>query len=169
MLCVPTTSKRTGAAVRASRSLLRLASLLLLPMGAHVAFAGPGFWTSNGPDGGTVLTVAIEPTDPQTLYAGADNGGVFKSTDGGTSWRSANTGLTSFVVRAIIVDPMSPDTVYIGTNGGVFKSTDGAATWRTVNTGLAGLSVRALVIDPCRPADTLCRRVRNWRRCVQEH
>src|SRR5438105_1975446 len=47
--------------------------------------AGLNQWTSNGPEGGDVRALAIDPQTPTTLYAGTLNG-VFKSTDGGASW-----------------------------------------------------------------------------------
>jgi hypothetical protein len=48
-------------------------------------------WTSIGPDGGIIYTLAIDPKTPTTLYAGIDDGGVFKSTDGGRSWSAVTT------------------------------------------------------------------------------
>jgi hypothetical protein len=50
-------------------------------------------WTGNGPEGGTIITLAIDPITPATLYAGTWTG-IYKSTDGGGSWSPANTGLT---------------------------------------------------------------------------
>ena len=47
-------------------------------------------WTSNGPGGGPVYALAIDPATPGTLYAGTSGGGVFKSTNGGGSWSAVN-------------------------------------------------------------------------------
>ena len=90
---------------------------------AGVASAQNGTWTSNGPEGGPVQALAVDPLTPTTLYAGTfdeagDGGGVFKSTDGGGSWSAINTGLTNPFVRALAVDPLTPTTLYAGTNGG---------------------------------------------------
>src|SRR5262249_52103623 len=52
-------------------------------------------WSSNGPEGGRILALAIDPGNPTTVYAGTFLGGVFKSTDGAASWRAINNGLTS--------------------------------------------------------------------------
>src|SRR4029453_10459669 len=52
-----------------------------------------------------------------TLYAGT-NGGVFQSTDGGSSWNAVNTGLTVLTVGALAIDPATPTTLYAGTDGG---------------------------------------------------
>src|ERR1035441_2875425 len=74
--------------------------------------------------------LAIDPSSPATLYAGEYGGGVFKSSNGGTSWSASSSGLTNLGVLALVIDPSSPATLYAGTiNGGVFKSRPGGASW----------------------------------------
>ena len=63
-----------------------------------------------------VLVLALDPTTPTTLYAGTRDG-VFKTTDGGTSWSSVNTGLANLDIRALALDPTTPTTLYAGTEG----------------------------------------------------
>ncbi len=111
------------------------------------AHAGQGVWTSGWPYGGKVLTLAINPEKPTTLYAGG-GGGVFKSTDSGGSW--APTGLTGENVGALAINPADPATLYAGGSGGVFKSTDSGGSWTP--TGLTGENVGALAINPANPA-----------------
>ena len=72
---------------------------------AGLVSAGTNVWTSNGPEGGTIYALAIDPTTPATLYAGTWSGGVFKSTNGGGNWSAVNTGLTDTSVRALAIDP----------------------------------------------------------------
>ena len=100
---------------------------------------GPGF----------VRALAIDSATPTTLYAGG-NGGVFKSTNSGSTW--VVSGVFD-IVNALAVDPTSPATLYAGTEShGVFKSTNGGSTWDAVNTGLPTHSgVDALAIDPTPP------------------
>ena len=63
----------------------------------------------------TVIDLAMDPSSPETVYAGTDEG-VFKSTDGGASWIAANSGLADFTtVFALAIVPSSPETVYAGT------------------------------------------------------
>src|SRR5256885_29467 len=127
-----------------------LSSILVWLAGPHGADAGVNVWTTNGPVATRILALAIDPESPTTIYAGAESGGVFKSTDGGGGW--ANTGLTGVDVRALVIDPLTPTTVYAGTSGaGVFKSSDGGTSWIAVNTGLPDGYVRALAIDPQTP------------------
>lgn len=115
------------------------------------ASAGINQWTSNGPEGGTIGALAVDPLNPLTLYAGTAGNGVFKSTDGGQHWQPANTGLTNTAVTALAIDPVNPTTLYASTDNGVFKSTDGAISWQAINTGLTNTSVAALAIDPVNP------------------
>jgi len=77
--------------------------------------------------------------------------GVFKSVDGGETWREMNRGLEKTMrnINAILIDPKNPDIVYIGLLGdGVFRTTNGGASWIERNTGLISLDVRSLALDP---------------------
>jgi photosystem II stability/assembly factor-like uncharacterized protein len=91
------------------------------------------------------------------LYAAifSTDSGIFKSTDGGVSWRAA--GLTGTLIDALAVDPQNPQTVYAVHQGGpflsgVFKSTSGGRSWRELGIkSLAGEAVQTITIDPKRP------------------
>jgi photosystem II stability/assembly factor-like uncharacterized protein len=137
----------------------RISRLFPLVIAAGLAFpafrvsAGINTWTTNGPTGREIQALAIDPANPDTLYAGTYGGGVFKSTDSGGTWNAANTGLTNAYVFALVINPVSSATLYAGTHGGgVFKSTDSGATWAAINTGLTTPHVTALAIDPSAPA-----------------
>ena len=78
-------------------------------------------WTTNGPEGGRINALAIDPAAAATLYAGT-GGGVFKSTNAGGSWSAINTGLTNTSVFSLAIDPTNGSTLYAGTyGGGVFR------------------------------------------------
>ena len=119
-----------------------------------LADAGLNRWTTNGPGGGQLQGLAIDPRAPATVYAAAGVAGVFKSLDAGGSWTAVNTGLTNLDVRALAIDPSAPTTLYAGTSGGgVFKTTNAGGTWTPMNTGLTVLAVSALIVDPITPAN----------------
>jgi photosystem II stability/assembly factor-like uncharacterized protein len=61
---------------------------------------------------------------------------LFKSTNGGREWAAIVTGLTGSNFSDIVIDPSSPDVLYVGTFKGVFKSTNGGKSWKAVSTGL---------------------------------
>ena len=54
----------------------------------------------------------------------------------------------SEIVRALVIDPSNPRTIYAGTYAGVIKSTDGGGSWSAVNDGLGNRAVVSLAIDP---------------------
>lgn len=114
-------------------------------------------WTGPGArlDDTFVGSLAIDPSDPETLYAGSSghNAGVFKSRDAGKSWTAMNAGLANTRVQALVVDPLRPRTLYAGTDGGgIFRSDDGALSWTPINAELGDLRVLALAIDASAPA-----------------
>ena len=100
-------------------------------------------WTqTNGPAGGRVYCLAVNGA---YLFAGTWGGGVYRSTDNGTSWTRVSAGLTNTVVLAFAV---SGTTLYAGTEGGgVFRSTDNGTTWTAVNSGLSSLFVYSLAVS----------------------
>jgi photosystem II stability/assembly factor-like uncharacterized protein len=106
--------------------------------------AGTNVWTSHGPGGGNVQSVAIDPVISTTVYVGT-SGGVFKSTDDGTTWTAASSGLVPGSAYTIAIDPLKPSTLYAW-NGKFFKSTDGAQSWIMLAT--LGRGAYAVAIDP---------------------
>jgi photosystem II stability/assembly factor-like uncharacterized protein/tetratricopeptide (TPR) repeat protein len=69
----------------------------------------------------SVNTLAINPLNPDTVFAGTD-GGVYVSYDGGVTWEEINDGLLgSQIVYSIVIDPQDPDNVYASTPFGIFK------------------------------------------------
>src|SRR5437588_782346 len=74
------------------------------------------------------------------LYVGTIGEGVFRSVDGGETFRRAADGM--FVechVRALVVHPSDPRTLYLGSEQGLFVSRDGADNWQRVDSPLNGL------------------------------
>ena len=111
-----------------------------------------------------VSSLAIDPKNSAVVYAGTigtvtvlgGTGGVFKSTDGGQSWRKVGQ---SGHVAALAIDPVDSAFVYAGyrvrsqfDSGGVYRSSDGGETWQPPNTLLQLYSIDALAIDPRTPA-----------------
>ncbi|HRQ54534.1 MAG TPA: hypothetical protein PL018_09785, partial [Ignavibacteriaceae bacterium] len=99
-------------------------------------------WSQHGPGniGGRIRSIAVHPTDPNTIYLGAVAGGVWKSINGGTSWASLTDFMGNIAVCALVIDPNNPNTIYAGTGegffnldairgAGIFKSTDAGASW----------------------------------------
>jgi photosystem II stability/assembly factor-like uncharacterized protein len=107
-------------------------------------------WTSLGPDGGWITALVIDPHDPATVYAGTRHNGVFKTSDGGTTWNSASAGLPDPWVWDLKIDPQNTSTLYVSLNSGVFKTTDAGATWLPAGSGLPYV-LGILAVDPQHP------------------
>jgi len=102
-------------------------------------------WRNIGPNrGGRSITAAGSTTRPLEYWFGATGGGVWKTTDGGTTWTPIADGwLASSSVGALAVAPSNPDVVWVGMGeaelrgnvmqgDGVYRTTDGGATWTHV-------------------------------------
>src|SRR6266508_4656057 len=99
--------------------------------GSGAAPSVPGHWVSIGPSRisepdrgfgqynavGRLTTVAVHPSNPQIIYVGSpgasghEGSGVWKTTNGGTSWTPITDSLPSLAVDAIAIDPTNPDRV----------------------------------------------------------
>ena len=91
---------------------------------------------------GRLTTLDAVENDPQVLYVGAANGGVWKSNSAGTTFRPVFDDHTQSI-GAIAIDQNSPDTVWVGTGepwtrnsisygDGIYKSTNGGSTWKNM-------------------------------------
>lgn len=105
---------------------------------------GPFDVPSSGGGAGRVNCVAFHPTDANIIFVGAPAGGLWKTTNGGTSWTTSTDLLPNLGVSSIIIDPKNSNIMYIATGDadagdtysvGVLKSTDGGTTWNS--TGLS--------------------------------
>jgi photosystem II stability/assembly factor-like uncharacterized protein len=128
----------------------------------------------DGQPSGSVGALAVAPSNPEILYVGSGEGlqrpdlavgdGMYKSTDGGKTWKRLGAGEPALrdaqQITAIVVDPTDADRVFVAAEGhpygpnaerGVFRSTDGGERWERIlykdeNTGAA-----ELVMDPVNP------------------
>lgn len=104
----------------------------------------------------TAFVVAIDPTNPSTLYAGQGfltPTPVSKSLDAGATWTAVSAGLPDDTFTSIIITPTNTQTLYAaGSSGGVFLSTDGGGTWNSANNGLSNTQTSGLVMDPQTPS-----------------
>jgi photosystem II stability/assembly factor-like uncharacterized protein len=94
--------------------------------------------------------LAVNPSDPDTVYAATLTQGILKTTDGGKSWNKVNQGFTVLDVRSVAIDPKNPKLLYAGVErGGIFVSTDGGANWQPSGSGMEPqASIHSIAIDP---------------------
>ena len=117
---------------------LLILATLSLPVAAA---AGPGVWTTTGPNA-AVSTVVVDPSNPNVVYAGSFDftRGLFRSGNRGQTWALDLSGVN---VQALAVSG-SPTVVYVGTENGVVKSENGGVNWSAANNGLTNLDITAL-------------------------
>jgi photosystem II stability/assembly factor-like uncharacterized protein len=97
----------------------------------------------------------LEPslTDPDTVYAGVEDAALFRSTDGGRTWRELpglreqqgakwQPGAGGMCLHTILFDPSNPDRIFVAISAaGAFRTDDAGKTWRAINRGLKSQSL----------------------------
>jgi hypothetical protein len=123
---------------------------------ADTAVTGGLRWRPIGPNrAGRVSAVAGVPGDPTVYYIGTPDGGLWKTTDAGTTWQPIFDAVHVPSIGAVAVAPSDAHVVYVGTGHnligkGVYRSADAGATWRAA--GLADTKyITTLVVDPRDP------------------
>ena len=121
------------------------------------------FWLDITVDGRwprmTFHSLAIDPYNTGMMYAGTSGHGIYKTTDGGNTWRQSNGGLDSVSlaasdVRDIEIDPSRPDNLYSAIQGlGIVQSGDGGETWTRLAAilGSGGIAPTSILIHPRSP------------------
>jgi photosystem II stability/assembly factor-like uncharacterized protein len=84
----------------------------------------------------TVTAFATDKKDSDVIYASMENAGVYKTIDGGLSWRPAHNGLSNTQVESLQIDSQNPRILYAGTMDGIFKTEDGGENWRRIGEGI---------------------------------
>jgi photosystem II stability/assembly factor-like uncharacterized protein len=114
-------------------------------------------------------------TDPDTVYAGAEDAALYRSTDGGQKWQELTAlrthetgpqwqpGAGGMCLHTIILDPVDPNRIFVAISAaGAFRTDDGGATWQPINRGLrsgqipdedaeVGHCVHRMAMHPSRP------------------
>jgi len=143
--------------------ILLSAAALLAAATYDPAFFSALQWRSIGPNrGGRSIACAGSTARPLEYYFGATGGGLWKTTDGGLTWRPVTDNqIKSSSVGAVAVSQSKPDVVYIGMGetelrgnimqgDGVYKSTDAGRTWKHM--GLAGTqAISRIRVHPTNP------------------
>ena len=83
--------------------------------------------------GGRFTALAVDQSDPQTIYVGSDVAGIFRSRDGGNHFELVGKGLEGFAVADIAINPASPHQVAALTDDGLYYSTSQGDVWVRVS------------------------------------
>lgn len=115
---------------------------LSLAVASATAASAAGGWRSEGPDAGSVHDLAVDPAQPDTVYAATHNGGVWRSDDFGRTWTLPGAGMAGWRVKWVEADPGTPGTVWCGVDNpgepALYRSRDRGATWQQVTDSVQG-------------------------------
>ncbi|WP_246070063.1 WD40/YVTN/BNR-like repeat-containing protein [Mangrovivirga cuniculi] len=113
---------------------------------------GPAFMS------GRIADIAIHPEDESTWIVGVGSGGVWKTTNAGTTWKPVFDDQSSYSIGCVTIDPSNPNVVWVGTGeniggrhagygDGIYKSSDGGQSWQ--NMGLKNSEhISKIIIHP---------------------
>lgn len=150
----------------------RIQALAVHPTAPHTLYAGGDTglfisrdagaqWERVGTPGDvpTIWSLAIDPVEPQILFAGTRPAGVYRSRDGGQRWERLSLDIVPECsigvpfVTSVMVDPGNHRTVWVGVEiDGIFRSLDGGDTWTHMQTGLYDPDIHAMTIAATTPA-----------------
>lgn len=143
-----------------------VAASALMPAAGGVA---RGAWVERGPSNvaGRSVALVIDPRNTQHVFAGSVSGGLWRSTNAGTTWSLVDGWWANLSVGALTMDPSNPDVLYVGTGegfyslahplrsfshfvrgAGVLKSTDGGQTWTLLPATTSWQAVTRIAVSP---------------------
>ncbi len=108
---------------------------------------------------GTITTLAVAPSNNNYIYSGSDDGQVYVTKNGGTSWQKITTGLPVLWTMFVKTDRTNPEIAYVGfsgyrygfTDADIYKTTNAGTTWTRISNDLPQVPVDDLEIDPTDP------------------
>ena len=133
--------------------------------GASTGASSAPAWIPRGPTniGGRITDLAVHPQNGDIVYAGAAEGGVFRTGDGGATWTPLFDDQPAIAIGALAIDPSDPDTIYAGTGEvnpgggsvayggtGIYRSTDQGQTWTGLGLEQTG-AIGRICVDPKDP------------------
>lgn len=105
-----------------------------------------------GANSGVLSTLAVAPSDSNTIYAGTDTGLAWVTRNAGASWQKIVSGLPVAALTHITVDPLDPTTAFAAFSGfnlrHLWKTSNAGGSWTDISGNLPDLPVNDLVIDP---------------------
>ena len=139
-----------------ARRVARVALAVCIGAAPRITYSQSGTaWDSLGPPGGAITSLLTSPVSTSTLYAGTPENGLFVSTDAGTTWASANTGLPAstavgrqklLTIHALVTDGQL---LYVATGAGLYSSMATASpNWTALPSTGSNSAMSMLAFDP---------------------
>lgn len=124
--------------------------------GIYVSQNGGNSWSPANDDlteNASVYGLAVDPKDPQDVYAASSNHGLLKTTDGGREWTAVQGGLPQTLVMSVAIHPADSNVIYAGfERQSLFMSVDGGQTWEAAGRGMSPeANIASIIFDPTDP------------------
>jgi photosystem II stability/assembly factor-like uncharacterized protein len=109
-------------------------------------------WTAAATTGlpnAKAVSVAVDQVNPERaiiVFSGYDHGHVYETTNAGTTWTDITSNLPDLPTNDVVIDPLYPSHIYVGTDLGAFRSLDGGGTWEPFNNGLPNAYIDDMMI-----------------------
>lgn len=121
---------------------------------AHAQIQTP--WVAVGPTSATVYSLTRDPFNPSNMFAGTYFGGLYKTTNRGSSWSNVPAPFSTNTVFTIAMSTLNAGEIFVGTLGsGIYETKDGGLNWFAMNSGLTQLTVQAIAIQSGSPETLL--------------
>lgn len=120
------------------------------------------------PVSGRTTAIAVHPTNPNIVYIGTAQGGLYRTLDGGATWTPLLDNALSLAVGSVVISPSQPDTIYVGTGEcqfsadsffgqGVYRIDNASTATPILSAALgtaqfAGRGIGQIIVDPTNPA-----------------
>ncbi len=114
---------------------------------------------TNGDQGagfGTITTMAVSPTDPNSILAGTDDGNVWLTTSGGSFWTDVSGALPVRWVTQVAFDPTNSSIAYVTFSGlrwdedisHIYRTVDGGNNWTDISSNIPDAPINGMLVDP---------------------
>ena len=123
-------------------------------------FKSTNSWQLIGPNntGGRTRKLLIDPNNPNTMFAAAASGGVWKTIDGGQNWSTVFTTYANIATNALAMDPYNSQILYAGTGegyfgfdnilgDGIYKTINGGQSWFHLDSDFISNTINDIVIS----------------------
>lgn len=127
--------------------------IVLLNCFGNFCLAGENEWTTSGPEGGSIYSIAIHPQNPNIAFIATIENGIYKSSNSGEHWiHIAPNAFPEPIMRMVAIHPFGPDTMYATTTRGMYRSNDAGESWELLpNPDGLYMEYPSLVINPAFP------------------
>jgi photosystem II stability/assembly factor-like uncharacterized protein len=136
------------------------------PLSKESAESAKGWQRLDTTGGGAQKSIAVHPTKPDVVYMASDNGGLFKTENGGDHWFSVSSNLGAYRLGSVTLDPLNPEVIYVaastdygaltlgGATGEIYRSSNGGLSWEFVSDAMGFQNHNASIVisyDPANP------------------